>query len=119
MLDPRDYIDPDEGRDDPFFTYAPEVCVNCLRSCERLTWIPGFNYFGCDDCASEAKIMVFAEENCPALYRCIVRAKRVSEVQRAFRWHKETCERCNPKLAARREAGQETTPVLDKRWRAA
>lgn len=101
MLDTRDFIDPDEGRDEPapFFTYG-EPCENCGSACDAGTrvWVPGFNYHACEQCAEEARITIYAEENCQALYRVIMKARRVSEVQRAYRWHKENCEKCNPKI---------------------
>ena len=100
--DPRDYIDLDEGRDlpEPFYALG-EPCENCGKACDpgSRVHVPGFNYWGCSDCAAEASIIIFAEENCPALYRAITRARRVSEVQRAFRWHRETCPKCNPKIS--------------------
>jgi hypothetical protein len=98
MFDPRDYIDPDEGRPVPFYTQAPHACGNCGRPCAQTWYVPGFDYWGCDDCVAEAKILVYAEDNCPVLYGAIMRSRSVREVQRAFREHKETCPKCNPKL---------------------
>lgn len=101
MFDPRDFIDSDEGRNEPapFFTYG-EPCENCGAACEsdKRVWVPGYNYWACFQCAEEAEALIFAEENCPPLYRAITRARTVSGVQRAIHWHKETCARCNPKL---------------------
>jgi hypothetical protein len=94
-----DYIDPDEGRDPvaPFFTEG-EPCENCGAACESgtRTWILGFNYFACDNCAEEARIMLFAEENCPVLYDAVMRSRHVSEVQPAFREHQSGCPNCKP-----------------------
>jgi len=94
--------DRDEDGDYPteFFTYG-EPCENCGTACETDTrvWIPGFNYWACDQCAEECRITIFAEENCPALYRAITRARTVAGVQKAYWWHKHSCPNCNPKLA--------------------
>jgi hypothetical protein len=103
VIDPRDYIDWDEGRPERIdpreaFHAEGEPCENCGVPCERRTWVPGFEYWGCDDCVTEAQIMVFAEANCPTLFDAIMKASRVSEVQAAFRQHKESCPHCNPAL---------------------
>ena len=104
---PRDYehIDPDEGRDfpEPFYTYG-EPCENCGQPCESRTWVPGFDYWGCDDCVSEARIVVFAEATCPTLYAAIMRARKVSDVQQAYREHRESCPNCNPQVVRLPEA---------------
>ena len=80
---------------EPFFVHG-EPCENCGTPCESGTrvWIPGFNYWACDDCASEAAIIVFAEDNCPALYDFVMRSKSVSEIQQAYREHEKTCPQC-------------------------
>ena len=101
--DPRDFIDPDEGyrknEPAPFFTHG-EPCENCGTACDSGTrvWIPGFNYWACDQCAEESRIVIFAEENCPTLYAAIERSRRVVEVQQAYQKHKESCPNCNPKI---------------------
>jgi hypothetical protein len=79
----------------PFFTNA-EACENCGRPCDAgtLTWVPGFNYWGCDDCVAEAAIAVFAEETCPSLYDFFLKARSVSEVQKAYQEHRATCPNC-------------------------
>jgi len=81
-----------------FYSESGEPCENCGKDCESRTWVPGFDYWGCDDCAAEARIVVFAEANCPTLYNAVMRSKTVGEVQRAFRQHQESCPKCNPKL---------------------
>jgi hypothetical protein len=85
---------------EPFFTYA-EPCENCGAPCDSRVWIAGFDYFACDDCAEEARIVIYAEDNCPVLYDAVMRSKHVAEVQRAFREHQAGCQNCNP---ARRKA---------------
>ncbi len=100
--DPRDYIDPDEGRPDPepFFTHAEGPCENCGAPCDSRVWVPGFAYWACDDCAEEARIVIYAEENCPVLYDAVMRSKHVSEVQRAFLLHQAGCPACRRRKAA-------------------
>ena len=90
-----------------FFTEG-EPCENCGKPCDAGTriWIPGWNYFGCDDCAEESRLMIFAEENCESLYVAILRAKCISEVRAAFCEHKQTCPNCNPKIS-KMEPGRE------------
>lgn len=83
--------------DGTFFAFALP-CENCGQPCESRTWVPGFNYFGCDDCAAEASIMIFAEDNCPVLHDAVLRADSVSKVQKAFREHQASCPNCNPKI---------------------
>lgn len=96
-----DYIDPDEGRDfpAPFFTEG-EPCENCGATCDSgsRTWIPGFDYWACNDCAEECQILIFAEANCPTLEDAIVRSRSIAQVRQAYEEHKETCPKCNPKL---------------------
>ena len=38
----------------PKRTY-PNNCQNCGKACERLTYIPEFDYYGCDGCVAEAR----------------------------------------------------------------
>lgn len=99
--DPRDYIDPEEGREEPraFFTWG-EPCENCGSACEPETrvFVPGWDFWVCGQCAEECRVLIFAEENCRPLYRAITRARTVAGVQAAFRWHRETCLNCTPKI---------------------
>ncbi len=87
-VDPRDFIDPDEGREDPepFFTYA-EPCENCGTACDSgsRVWVPGWDYWACEQCAREAAIVVFAEQTCPALYEFVMKSRSVSEIQKAYK----------------------------------
>jgi hypothetical protein len=85
----------EDGMPEPFYTEG-EPCENCGKACDAGSriWIPGWNYFGCDDCASEAAIVVFAEETCPALYEFVMRSRSVSEIQRAYREHERSCPNC-------------------------
>lgn len=81
------------AQEQAFFTEA-EPCENCGQPCESRTWVEGFNYWGCEDCAAEAAIVVYAENTCPALYDAVMRSKSVSEVQKAYREHKQSCPNC-------------------------
>lgn len=94
-MDPRDYIDSDERIDprEPFFTEALP-CENCGCPCHSRVWVPGFEYWACDDCALEASILIYAESNCETLYGQILRAKSIAQVQAAYRAHQETCPAC-------------------------
>ena len=85
----------EDGSFEPFFTHG-EPCENCGKACESgsLTWVPGFGYWACDDCASEAAIAIFAEETCPVLYDYFLRARSVSDVQKAYQEHRATCPNC-------------------------
>ena len=47
--------------DDATYSAAVHYCENCRESCDRLTWIPEFNFSACDRCAEEA-FEVFAQE---------------------------------------------------------
>jgi len=80
----------------PFFMLDSEPCGNCGRPEPEgsLTWVPGFNYWGCSDCACEAAIAIFAEETCPTLYDYFLRARSVSDVQKAYQEHRATCPNC-------------------------
>lgn len=116
-MDPRDFIDPDEGRElvARAFYAEGEPCENCGRPClEGRVWVPGFDFQGCERCAEEARCVIFAEQNCPTLYNAIQRAKHVGEVAAAMRQHMATCPSCNPKLRlpAKRDAGKAAPAVV-------
>lgn len=78
-----------------FFTHG-EPCENCGSPCDAgtRTWIEGFDFWACDQCAEEAAIVIFAESNCPTLYDAIMRSKHVSEVQQAYQEHQRSCPHC-------------------------
>ena len=85
----------DDGSPAAFFTHG-EPCENCGKPCTSGTriFVPGWNYWGCEDCAAEAAIMVFAEDTCPVLYDFVMRSKSVSEIQKAYQEHQESCPSC-------------------------
>lgn len=117
MIDPRDYIDWDEGRElvKEAFYVEGEPCENCGRPClDGRKHVPGFDFEGCTDCATEARAVIFAEENCPVLYNAVMRASSVQQVATAMRHHLATCPNCNPKLRlpAKREVTQEAPPIV-------
>lgn len=117
MIDPRDLIDWDEGRElvaEAFYVEG-EPCENCGKPClEGRVHIPGFDFAGCNDCAEEAGAVLFAEENCPVLYDAVMRSTSVQQVSTAMRHHLATCPNCNPKLRlpARKEVAPEVPPVV-------
>lgn len=50
----RDYIDPDEGREDVTASAAVNVCENCGKACETLIDLPSWNFKACPTCAEDA-----------------------------------------------------------------
>ncbi len=116
-----DFIDWDEGREfiqSAFYEHA-EPCENCGTPVSGgRVWVPGFDYFGCDDCAQEAEALIFAEANCQTLHDAIVRSRHVSEVARALREHKESCPNCNPALRKPAQVAEMPAPT-EKRKEAA
>jgi hypothetical protein len=38
------------------------ICQNCDRVVERVTLVPEFNYYGCDDCMEEALKQIAREQ---------------------------------------------------------
>jgi hypothetical protein len=68
----------------PFYTETPDACGNCGKPCEETVWLPKWKYFACSDCQEEARITEFAEDNCTALYRAVLRAKSVSGARKGF-----------------------------------
>lgn len=119
-IDPRDFIDPDEGRElvHRAFYAEGEPCENCGKPClDGRVYVPGFDYLGCQDCAEEARVLIFAEENCPTLHEAVIRSKNVQQVADAMRQHQATCPNCNPKL--RKGAQTAEAPASEQRKEAA
>jgi hypothetical protein len=48
------YYDPQPQTDDVTRTVAVHECQNCGKACETLTWLEGWNFNACDECAEEA-----------------------------------------------------------------
>jgi hypothetical protein len=92
---------------EPFFTES-DACENCGTPCSSRVWLPGFDYYGCDECALEASILIYAEENCETLYNAIRRAK----MQQACQEHRASCPAC---IRKHREGGRE----IKRLWYAA
>jgi hypothetical protein len=44
----------EDGRPDPPYSAAGHICENCRQVVEGLSWVEGFEYWGCDDCHEEA-----------------------------------------------------------------
>lgn len=116
MMDPLDYIDPDEGREfpAPFFTEG-EPCENCGKPCDEGTriWVPGFDFQGCQDCAEEARVVIFAEQNCQVLHDAVIRSKTTQQVAQAMREHEATCPNCNPKLRKTASVAEMPVPKVE------
>lgn len=100
-INPHDFIDSDEGRElvQRAFYAEGEPCENCGKPClDGRVHVPGFDFQGCNDCAEEARAVIFAEDNCPTLYDAVMRSTSVQQVRTAMKQHEATCPRCNPKL---------------------
>jgi len=78
------------------------ACQNCGQTSERLTFIPEFEYMGCDDCVAEALAVLANEkslpirpwEACAARLALANECSTVSEFRRALRAHVEECAIC-------------------------
>jgi hypothetical protein len=90
MIDPLDYIDPDEGRPGAFFATALP-CESCgaptfmgrVWNAEHQIWIA-------QDCACN----VPSEPTCPLLIPALTQAVTVRQVCRVIREHRRTCHLC-------------------------
>ncbi len=48
-------VDRDEdGFPDPPYSAAGPQCENCGQTVDRISWVEGWDYWGCDDCHAEA-----------------------------------------------------------------
>jgi len=118
VTDPRDFIDPDEGRElvRQAFYAEGEPCENCGCPCtDGRVWVPGFDFWGCNNCGEEARTVIFAEENCPTLYNFIMRCKSVVQVRLAMREHEATCPNCNPKLHKPAQVAEMPAPAMERK----
>src|SRR5262249_14355675 len=86
-----DYIDPDEGRDEPAIAEAPFECFNCGKGCGQLHYVPEFDYMGCEECLDEAMEQLASEaagmESDSAELQILAAARR------------RPCVHCNTKIA--------------------
>lgn len=90
MIDPRDYIDPNEARPEPFYAIA-EPCESCgaptflgrVWNDEHQVWIA-------QDCDCNAP----SEPTCPLLLPALTQAQSVREVCDVIRKHRKTCHLC-------------------------
>ena len=89
MIDPSDFIDPDEGREpQPFFTEALP-CESCGKPCDKLHipyWDPDLHVGMCCAIHSDEWINDM-HPTCEDLYRAVSRCSSVAEVSRAFDLH--------------------------------
>src|ERR1041384_7268891 len=89
------------------------VCQNCGRSADRLTFIPEFEYMGCDDCVEESHSVLTVEgstqfrlwEICQVRLALANDCSTVDEFRRALREHAAECAVCSFE-------GQEVTHTL-------
>src|SRR5689334_11953605 len=86
----------------PETTGSDNTCQNCGQSSERVTFIPEFEYMGCDDCVVEA-LAVLADEKssqvrpweaCSTRLALANECSTVSEFRRALRAHAAECAVC-------------------------
>ena len=86
----------------PDFNEYANACQNCGKTCERLTFIPEFEYMGCDDCVAEALAVVADKQStqirpweaCPARLALANECSTVSEFRQALRTHAAGCAVC-------------------------
>jgi hypothetical protein len=89
-VDPREYIDPDEGSPEPFYATALP-CESCgeptfterVWNAEHGLWIGT----GC-------QCSVPSEPTCPLLIPALTQAVSVREICRVIRKHRRTCHLC-------------------------
>jgi hypothetical protein len=105
LLEPFDFIDPDEGREDlqPFYTHALP-CESCGKPCDELHvpyWDTDLHVGMC--CAIHSDEWINdTEPTCKDLYRLVSHCKTVAAVSEAFEAHAHSgCLICCP----RKEAG--------------
>lgn len=94
MMDPRDFIDPDEGRDtpSPFFTHA-EPCESCGEPTYRgRVWNAEHQIWIAVDCSCNTPSL----PTCPALIPLLAQVDSVREICRVIRQHRATCPLCRP-----------------------
>jgi hypothetical protein len=90
------------SHDDALFSVAVNICGNCGTTAERLTFVPEFDYSGCDDCGEEAQRALAAEGQpevipagtCPTRYAPVSAAETIDEMRLALRSHEAECAQC-------------------------
>ncbi len=94
MLDPRDFIDPDEGRDLPEAFYAEaEPCESCGHpTWKGRRWDEEFQGRIATDCECNAPSV----PTCPPLIPLIEAAQTVAEICKVIREHRASCPLCGP-----------------------
>jgi hypothetical protein len=68
-------------------------CRNCGKPSETLTWLPGWDFNGCPECAAQCRIMEAAEDangepRCPVQYGALVRANSAAELLDVLKAHR-------------------------------
>jgi hypothetical protein len=92
--DPRDYIDPDEGRDfpSPFYAIA-EPCESCGEPTFRgRVWNPEHGLWIATDCQCNTPEL----PTCPALIPLLSQVVTVREICQVIRSHRLNCPLCGP-----------------------
>ena len=94
MTDPRDFIDPDEGRDFPSPFYVEALhCESCGEpTFKGRVWNAEHELWIAVDCSCNAPSL----PTCPDLIPLLARVDTVREVCRVIREHRATCHLCGP-----------------------
>ncbi|HKD45155.1 MAG TPA: hypothetical protein VKD24_05815 [Candidatus Angelobacter sp.] len=77
------YYDPLPQADDVTRTVAVHECQNCGKTCERLTWLEGWNFNACETCAEEAAAEDAREAAQLFCKNCFTDVEDASELTRA------------------------------------
>ena len=94
MIDPLDFIDPDEGREDLQAFYAEALpCESCGRpTWQGRRWDEEYSLWIAVDCGCN----VAAAPTCPLLIPLLDNCETVQEVCDVIRAHRQTCPKCGP-----------------------
>lgn len=109
MIDPRDYIDPDEGRPEAFYTIA-EPCESCGEPTFRgRVWNAEHQIWIAQDCSCNTP----SAPTCPLLISALEIAQTVREVCQVIREHRKTCHLCRHvvEITRRKEGHKEPAQI--------
>jgi hypothetical protein len=110
-MDPRDYIDPDEGREDSEGLKAFYADAKPCESCGHPTWKgrrwdEEFQGWIAVDCACNTPSV----PTCPPLIPLIEAAVTVAEICKVIREHRASCPLCGPTPFKRPETDSPALP---------
>lgn len=111
MIDPRDYIDPDEGRPEPFYANALP-CESCGRpTLKPRVWNDEHQIYVAQDCDCNAP----QAPTCPLLVPVIMQAGTVGQVCDAIRAHRRTCHLCRGAVEIKPRKETQREPAIDQK----